>query len=154
MVFVALGLGLDQWTKAVARVMIAPHQMYPLTGFLSFVHVWNPGVSFGLLACRGSVQCWILIAKSLTLMIILGFMYMRAKTRLQVWGLIAILAGATSNVWDRIQFGAVFDFILVHAGAWAFPAFNVADMLISMGFLTLMCDLFQWRALGSRTPMR
>ncbi|GAB1414257.1 hypothetical protein MASR1M97_29930 [Candidatus Desulfobacillus denitrificans] len=49
-----------------------------------------------------------------------------------------ILGGALGNVIDRIRFGAVVDFVDVHAAGWHWPAFNVADSAISVGVALLL----------------
>ncbi len=49
-----------------------------------------------------------------------------------------ILGGALGNVADRIRFGAVVDFIQVHAADWYFPAFNVADSAITLGVVLML----------------
>ena len=49
-----------------------------------------------------------------------------------------IMGGALGNVIDRIRFGAVVDFVDVHAAGWHWPAFNVADSAISLGVALLI----------------
>ena len=55
-------------------------------------------------------------------------------------GLALILGGAIGNLWDRIALGHVVDFVLLHAGGWHFPAFNVADSAITVGAALLVWD--------------
>jgi signal peptidase II len=61
------------------------------------------------------------------------------------FGLSLILGGAVGNLYDRVSFGAVTDFIEVYHGAWSFPAFNVADSAITVGAALLMIDLLRPR---------
>ena len=56
--------------------------------------------------------------------------------------LVLILAGAVGNLIDRIRVGYVVDFIELYYGAWRFPTFNVADMVIFLGALILILELF------------
>jgi len=51
-----------------------------------------------------------------------------------------VIGGAIGNVVDRLRFGAVFDFLYFHAGAYDFPAFNVADSAITVGVALLLWD--------------
>jgi signal peptidase II len=52
-----------------------------------------------------------------------------------------LLAGIAGNLTDRVRLGFVIDFILVHAGQYHWPAFNVADASITIGALLLAYDL-------------
>ena len=51
-----------------------------------------------------------------------------------------ILGGAIGNLWDRLQFGYVVDFISVHYGQYYFPTFNVADASVSIGAILMILD--------------
>jgi signal peptidase II len=51
-----------------------------------------------------------------------------------------VIGGAVGNVIDRIQFGAVVDFLDFHAGGWHWPAFNIADSAITVGVILLILD--------------
>jgi len=140
-------IGLDQWTKWLTQKNILPGQIISAMPFLDWVHVWNKGISFGLFPCE---TFWGRILLSLLISIFVGFllkMYAQSTTRMQRWGFAFMIAGALSNGIDRVIHAGVFDFIRVHWGSWDFPAFNVADMLISMGFLALLSEQFQWNAL-------
>ena len=64
----------------------------------------------------------------------------RAETRLVAISLGAIAGGAAGNVLDRLRFGAVVDFIHLHAGGWSWYVFNVADAAIVCGVAALVLD--------------
>jgi len=51
-----------------------------------------------------------------------------------------ILGGGLGNLWDRLQYGYVVDFISLHYGGWYWPAFNIADSAISLGAAILIVD--------------
>jgi signal peptidase II len=57
-------------------------------------------------------------------------------------GLSFIFGGAVGNLIDRLRYGQVIDFLDVHAGAWHWPAFNVADSAITIGMI-----IFAWHIL-------
>ena len=44
------------------------------------------------------------------------------------------------NFFDRMEFGAVYDFLLFHIGEWRYPAFNLADTWITLGVIIMMLD--------------
>ena len=63
--------------------------------------------------------------------------------RLLAWGLAMILAGATGNLIDRLQYRYVIDFISLHYQDMYFPAFNIADISITIGAIMLIIDNFR-----------
>lgn len=148
LIVLVLGIWIDQWTKLWIKSTIPSGFMRQVTSFLNLVHVWNPGISFGLFPCHSWMACFMLIGVSAIFVLIFLRLYWTTSCLLKHWGTLFILAGACGNLIDRLRFYAVLDFISLHWGKWAFPAFNVADMLVSMGFLTLMCDNFQWKVFG------
>ena len=62
--------------------------------------------------------------------------------KLPLYSYSLILSGALGNVWDRINYGYVVDFIHFYYKSWSFPAFNIADIAISIGAFLLIVDAF------------
>jgi len=63
-------------------------------------------------------------------------------------GLSFILGGAVGNMVDRINHGYVIDFIDIYVGAWHWPAFNIADIAISIGAVIVIADSLGLNLLG------
>ncbi len=127
---------LDQILKAVMLDMLPePGIAITVTSFFNLVHVFNPGVSFGLLPDIGPI---VLSAFALVVSAILGVWLARAETRLMAVALGLTIGGAIGNVIDRLRFGAVFDFLDFHVIGWHWPAFNLADAAISIGVAGLL----------------
>lgn len=127
---------LDQILKAVMLDLLPePGVAIVVTGFFNLVHVFNPGVSFGLLPDIGPI---VLSAFALIVSAILGVWLARADTRLLAVALGLTIGGAVGNVIDRLRFGAVFDFLDFHVIGWHWPAFNLADAAISIGVAGLL----------------
>jgi signal peptidase II len=109
---------------------------------LNVVHVLNKGAAFSFLHDADGWQRGFFIAVALAASVFLTFMIRRADTsvieRLS-FGL--ILGGALGNAFDRIVRGAVVDWIDFHWGAAHFPAFNVADIGISIGAALMVIDV-------------
>ena len=111
-----------------------------LLPFLNFVMVWNTGVSFGLFSSSATI---ILILLALVIAaVLLVWLYRTQDHRRQAAALMLLTSGALGNVLDRLRFGAVADFIDVHAFGWHWPAFNVADSLVVVGAGLLILDSF------------
>jgi signal peptidase II len=106
---------------------------------LNLTMVWNRGVTFGLLNGAGSPRLF-LAAVALAVVALLGVWLWRVESRLVAVALGAIAGGAVGNVIDRLRFGAVVDFIHVHAGNWSWYVFNLADSAIVCGVIALAWD--------------
>lgn len=136
-----LVLLLDQVTKlAILEWVKPPAAGVSITGFLAIVLVWNRGMSFGMFNTGDPLVPWILGALSLTVAVGLVWWLARARHGLVIAGLGLVLGGAVGNLVDRLVYGAVVDFVLLHAGSWHWPAFNVADSAITLGVIALLWD--------------
>ena len=104
------------------------------TSWFKFVFVWNPGTSFSLFRNLGESAPLIIIILSGFIIGAIGYyLFTRAKPGLEKWSLALIVGGALGNLIDRIRFGAVIDFLDFHVKNWHWPAFNFADICISVG---------------------
>jgi signal peptidase II len=122
-------------------------------GFFDLVHVLNKGAAFGFLN-RADIhwQTYFFIAVS-ALAVVLIFHLVRTVDREDSFlftGLGCILGGALGNMIDRIRIGQVIDFLDFHAAGHHWPAFNVADMAISIGALLLLISFYQRKKNASR----
>ncbi len=132
---------LDQGSKwwILADVMDPP-RLISVTPFFNIVLVWNRGVSFGILNQDSAWVPWLLSALAAAICVGLFIWLRRAEGRWLAGGLGLIIGGALGNVIDRVRYGAVFDFLDVHAAGFHWPAFNVADAAITVGVATLLID--------------
>jgi signal peptidase II len=136
-----LVLLLDQVTKlAILEWVKPPAAGVSITGFLAIVLVWNRGMSFGMFNTGDPLVPWILGAISIAVAVALIWWLARAQRGLVIAGLGLVLGGAIGNLVDRFVYGAVVDFVLLHAGNWRWPAFNVADSAITLGVIALLWD--------------
>ena len=111
-----------------------------LAPFLELVVVWNQGISYGLFKQNTEVGRWALVAVQIAAAVGLSLWMVRASGRILVLSLALIVGGAAGNALDRIVFGAVFDFVHFHVGAWSWYVFNVADAAIVAGVIGLLYD--------------
>jgi signal peptidase II len=136
-----LVLFLDQVSKLAILEWVKPQGAgIAITGFLAIVLVWNRGMSFGMFNTGDPIVPWILGAIAIAVAIGLVWWLARARHWLVVVALGLVLGGAIGNLIDRVLYGAVVDFVSVHAGGWYFPAFNVADSAITLGVIALLWD--------------
>ncbi len=108
--------------------------------FLDFRMVWNRGISMGLFQADGETGRWVLIVLTSLVALFLLVWLFRVQNRILAIALGMVLGGAFGNIWDRISYGAVADFVHLHAGSWSFYIFNVADSAITIGVILLLAD--------------
>lgn len=141
LVVAALTVALDQLSKwAMLEVLDLPGGAIEVTPFFNLVMVWNRGVSFGMFNSAGALAPWFLAGLALAVVVGLVIWLQRAEQVLTALGLGLIIGGALGNVIDRVRFGAVVDFLDVHALGYHWPAFNVADSGICVGAALLLAD--------------
>jgi len=129
-----LGLmGVDQVTKQMALAAVfQPPRVIEVLPFFNLVPVWNTGMSFGMLSGGGDLVKWGLTILALAVGALLPWIA-RSWDRLSRIGAVLMASGALGNAIDRMIYGAVIDFIDLFAGQYHWPAFNVADMGVTIG---------------------
>lgn len=142
----ALGVYLaDQASKAWAvKTLRFGEDRVVIRGFLQFAYTENPGIAFGQLQDGGSFGRWFFVALAAAASIAVFYYFMRApRNDDRVLGACALLlAGILGNLTDRVRLGYVVDFIVMHAGDYHWPTFNIADASICIGAVLLILDMF------------
>jgi signal peptidase II len=136
---------LDRLTKFLVETRMGMEDTVKvIPGFFDIVRSQNRGVAFGIF--NDSAFQWrtaILIAAALIAVIVVGWILRKPEglDRRAFWGLALVLGGAAGNVYDRVVSGQVTDFLLLYAGDFQWPAFNIADSAIVVGSVLLLFDL-------------
>lgn len=142
----AFGLYLsDQASKAWAvKTLRFGEERVVVRGFLQFAYTENPGIAFGQLQDGGSFGRWFFVALAAAATVAVFYYFMRTpRNDDRVLGACALLlAGILGNLTDRVRLGYVVDFIVMHAGDYHWPTFNIADASICIGAVLLVLDLF------------
>ncbi len=143
--FILIGL-IDQLSKQ--HIMQYAKQKYYLNTLLAFTPpTLNRGISGGMLHFTSTTG--FIVLTILILFIILGFAlytYRRWSAGCTIIGETFVLAGALSNLLDRVLYHGVVDFILLQYAQWSFPVFNIADAAITIGVIIMF--------LGALMPCR
>jgi len=109
--------------------------------YLNISLVWNEGIAFGLLSFNHSNLYNLLSLLIATIIIFIFFMIIR-NGNIKRYPLLMIFSGAIGNLYDRIVYKAVPDFIDFHVGEFHWFIFNVADIFISLGvFFMILLEL-------------
>ena len=112
----------------------------PVLPFVDFVLVWNRGISYGLFQQHQDFGRYVLIGLSLVISLGLAIWLNRLKDRVLALAIGFLIGGALGNVLDRILYGAVVDFVLLHWGEWQWYVFNLADAAIVAGVVLLLYE--------------
>ena len=108
--------------------------IYP---FLNFYLVWNTGIGFGLASLETNIYYHILTLLIAIINIGLIFLLIRSK-KVYTYLIALIIGGSLGNLFDRIYYYAVPDFIDLHLGNYHWFIFNVADIFITVGIIGLV----------------
>lgn len=132
---------LDQATKWwVVTIFMNPPRVVDVWPFFNVVMVWNRGVTFGFLSDAPFWGRWALVGLSLAIVAILLLWLRRAETKWRAAAIGLIIGGALGNVIDRVNYGAVADFLDFYIGTYHWPAFNFADSAITLGVAIMFFD--------------
>ena len=136
---------LDQVTKSAASQCLVYNQANPVFPGFNLTLVHNSGAAFSFLRDAGGWQRYFFIVLTTGISIVLFIWLLRlpAGRASLACALALIMGGATGNLWDRLQYGYVIDFIDVYYGQWSWPVFNIADSAITIGALLLIIDAFK-----------
>lgn len=142
----ALAVVLDQWSKhAVIEHMELHQSIEMVAGFFNLTYVRNYGAAFSLFHDAAGWQRWFFTAIALVVSVVI-LRWLKATTKTQIMLPIAfslILGGAIGNVYDRLAYGYVVDFLDVYYQQSHWPTFNVADSAICLGAFLLIIDMFK-----------
>ena len=137
--FVAVIVGLDQWTKALTVASIPLYGQVPvIDGLFHFTYVQNTGAAFS--SFRGMQWLFVVIFVIFTGLIVYDMIKKSLPfTTLERWCVAAVYGGGLGNMIDRLRFGYVVDMIEVEF--MNFAVFNVADCFITCGSILLIAHL-------------
>lgn len=134
-------IAIDRITKILVLHHLPYAQPVSVYPFFNLFFVYNTGAAFSFLDKFGGWQNWLFsgIALVVSYLIIVKLWY--TTTQKNIWfqtALALILGGALGNLYDRIAYRHVVDFIDFYVNNWHWPAFNIADSAISVGAVMLI----------------
>ena len=110
--------------------------------FLNITLIWNKGIAFGLFSFNQN-YLYNILTIIISVIVFVVFLMILKNAGLKRFALIMILGGAIGNLYDRIFFRAVPDFIDFHIGDFHWFIFNVADIFITLGVIfMILFELF------------
>jgi len=132
----------DQFTKVMIIGNFQLGDSQPVVqGWFNLVRAHNTGAAFSFMASADGWQRWLFTGIGLVAAILIIFLLKsNATQKLFAFALTFILGGAIGNVFDRIMYGYVIDFLDFYWSGIHFPAFNLADSAITLGAICLFVD--------------
>lgn len=133
---------LDRLSKIkIINHQVNNNQIY-INDYMNFELIWNNGIGFGLLSSNSSLVYNTI--SGIIGLIIIFIIYLMIKSKILDKILFsAVLGGALGNLYDRLTYFAVPDFIDIHYERFHWFTFNIADIFITIGIITIILkDLF------------
>jgi signal peptidase II len=139
----------DQGTKlfVLYGLKLGAGEIVTVTPFFDLVLAMNRGISYGLLPQDSEFGRWILVMVNLAAAGFFCLWLRRSRSTLLAITLGFLIGGALGNAVDRAAYGAVVDFISLHALGWRWYVFNLADAAIVAGVFGLLYDAFASRVI-------
>ena len=145
-------LALDRWTKSLIQSRLDLNDSISvIDGFFNITYVRNTGVAFGVFSSISSPAKSIILSGFAMLAAALVIAYsLRTplRNRLLQVALALILGGALGNLYDRLAYGYVVDFLEFYVHSYSWPSFNVSDSAISIGVILLAIEITRNEAPG------
>lgn len=132
----------DRLTKFLVVKYLVFNQATEILPFFNLFFTLNSGAAFSFLSDAGGWQSWLFIAVGVIASLLIAFWQLHITNNrwLQI-ALALILGGTLGNLFDRIFFGYVIDFLDFYYSSAHFPAFNLADSAICIGTVMLVIDM-------------
>ena len=131
----------DLISKFILFYLVDLNSFIYLTFFLDLTHIHNFGVSFGLFS--ETIPPLVIIFISILVVFFIMYLLLNSQDILEQWGLFIIICGAIANIIDRSLNGYVIDFIYFHLYQFYWPAFNFADIYISIGIIMIIFNMLK-----------
>jgi signal peptidase II len=147
---------LDRLTKWLVDTRISDSDVYRvIPGVFEIIRSENRGVAFGIF--NDSTFEWrtallVLVSAAAVVAVSIILWHANRLERISLWALALVLGGAAGNVFDRMIYGKVTDFLQVYLGTYPWPTFNVADSAIVIGSLLLLFSQLKPRRQAANVP--
>ena len=130
---------IDRVSKAYVIYLDKFNQGYELftSKFLNIFLIWNKGIAFGFFSFDQG-YLYKLITLIITIVVFIIFIMMMRNNGFKKYSLLLILGGSLGNLYDRILYAGVPDFIDFHIGEMHWFIFNIADIFITLGVIFMI----------------
>ena len=130
---------LDRYSKNLILNLLENEKYLFINDYLNFNLVFNTGIGFGLLSLNAGIYYNMLSIFIFLIILILIYFMFKSKTSEKIF-FSFIIGGAVGNLYDRIIYKAVPDFIDFHIKDFHWFTFNIADIFISLGIIFMIIN--------------
>ena len=131
---------MDQISKnLVIKYFEFNNQEIELTNFFNIDLIWNNGIAFGLLGFEEAISYNVLTILIFLVLVVILFLLFKSNN-VDSYFYSMIFGGALGNLFDRVRFSSVPDFIDFHYKDFHWFIFNIADIFITLGVICLIYD--------------
>lgn len=137
-------IALDYGSKQFMLTHFEPYQPWGLTSFFDLTLAFNKGAAFSFLNGASGWQniFFIVVAALVSVVLLVWLVRLKHAEKMNALAISLILGGAWGNIYDRLVYGFVIDFMDVHLGQYHWPIFNLADSAICIGAAIML--LLSW----------
>ncbi len=141
--FILIIFSLDRISKIIIIDLNKTNELinYNLSPFLNLDLVWNQGIAFGLFSFNENMY-YNILTSIIIIVTLIVFVLMLKSNKYQKYGFLMVFAGSLGNIFDRLYYSSVPDFIDLHINNFHWFIFNVADIFITLGIILLIFTEF------------
>lgn len=144
-------VALDQLSKQLIESSLMVYETIPVLPFFNLTLAYNEGAAFSFLSEQGGWQRWFFaLVAAVVVSVLVVWLSRLQRERLLAVSLSLVIGGAVGNLLDRVLIGHVIDFLDFFYQSHHWPAFNVADMAISIGVVLMFVDALVGRKVDSK----
>jgi signal peptidase II len=138
-IIILLMFAMDRFSKeyVIDFFLSYKEQSYYLYPFLNLTLIWNTGMAFGLFESESNTYHFISALIFVVIVFLIIWLF-KSKIFIEKIALSVVIGGALGNLFDRIKFNAVPDFIDLHYRDFHWFVFNVSDIVITIGIILLL----------------
>ena len=145
LVVITANIGCDQFSKKIVKGSVLPHEtIRVLNDHLTVTRVENSGafLSAGDSMSKTSKQIFLTLIPIIAMILGLVYLFLKPVSGNMLIGLCFVIGGGLGNLFDRIMYGSVTDFLFVKVGIFETGIFNLADVSIMTGMLLIFLQFF------------
>ena len=139
LIFILIIFFLDRYSKNLILSLLENEKYLFINNYLNLNLVFNTGIGFGLLSLNYGIYYNMLTIFIFLIILILIYLMFKSKTSEKIF-FSFIIGGAIGNLYDRIIYKAVPDFIDFHIKDFHWFTFNIADIFISLGIIFMIIN--------------
>jgi signal peptidase II len=146
---IAVNIGCDQFSKKMVKRSVLPYEtIHVLNDHLTVTRVENSGafLSAGDSMSKGAKQIFLTLIPVLAMVLGLFYLFFKPVSGNMLIGLCFVIGGGVGNLFDRILYGSVTDFLYVKFGIFQTGIFNMADVSIMAGLFIILLQVFMRRS--------